>query len=291
VQPYAERPVDVGYRARKVPSWLGELGREKYEIGRRFLKDASSDGLVLDISFREEDRLYGDDWINFVCRCKAMLGVESGASVFDFSGEIQRKVEEHERRNPGVAFRTLKQLYFDDSDGRIALNQISPRCFEAAALRTLLVMYEGDYSGRMQPWRHYVPLKKDHSNYAEVVRVLRDKDRASEIINTAYREVACNPQNMFRTFVAQFDEVVGKRFRPEQHAILPYLTDAEFAGLTVPDWGAHRRWITRRFVEGSYRFFFSTLLGTASPETREKLHAWLKFLLHPLRAVLAQLRS
>ena len=31
---YQDRPIDVGYRARKVPAWLGELGREKYEIGR-----------------------------------------------------------------------------------------------------------------------------------------------------------------------------------------------------------------------------------------------------------------
>src|ERR1700722_5329395 len=61
VLPYAERPIDVGYRARKVPAWLGELGYEKYEIGRIFRDDAVGDGLVLDISFREEDRLYGDN--------------------------------------------------------------------------------------------------------------------------------------------------------------------------------------------------------------------------------------
>src|SRR6185312_2046228 len=35
----SERPVDVGYRARKVPAWLGALGYEKYEIGRRFRDD------------------------------------------------------------------------------------------------------------------------------------------------------------------------------------------------------------------------------------------------------------
>src|SRR5262249_41385017 len=123
VRPYDERPIDVGYRARKVPAWLGELGREKYEIGRIFRSDAINNGLSLDISFREEDRLYGDKWIDFVCNCKAMLGVESGASVFDFTGEIQRNVEAHERRNPGIDFQTLKELYFADADGRIALNQ------------------------------------------------------------------------------------------------------------------------------------------------------------------------
>jgi len=291
VRPYAGRPIDVGYRARKVPAWLGELGREKYEIGRNFREDAASDGLTLDISFREEDRRYGDKWIDFVCDCKAMLGVESGASIFDFTGEIQRNVEAHERRNPGVAFQTLKELYFAEEDGKIALNQISPRCFEAAALRTLLVMYEGEYSGRMQPWRHYVPLKKDHSNHAEVVALLKDPVRATEIIEMAYREVACNPRNTFRCFVAQFDEVVSAAFLPERRAALPYLDDREFGTLSAPGWVARRRWLTRRIIEIGYRLLFSTVLGRATPETRETVQSWLKLLLHPLRAVWGQLRS
>lgn len=291
VKPYAERRIDVGYRARKVPAWLGELGREKYEIGRNFQQDASRDGFVLDISFREEDRLYGDGWVEFVCNCKAMLGVESGASVFDFSGEIQRKVEAHERRNPGVEFQTLKELYFADAEGKIALNQISPRCFEAAALRTLLVMYEGEYSGRMQPWRHYVPLKKDHSNHAEVVAVLKDPVRAGEIIEAAYREVASNSGNTFRAFVAEFDGVISSAFEPQQHASLPYLTDRDFDTLATPGWVARRRWITRSIIEAGYRLLFSTVLGHAKPETREIVQAWLKTLLHPLRSVLAHLKS
>src|SRR6185437_3523665 len=111
VLPYAKRPIDVGYRARKVPAWLGQLGREKYEIGYFFRNAVAAEDLVLDISFREEDRLYGEDWLNFVGRCKAMLGVESGASVFDFTGEIQRRVEDHQRRNPGVTYEELKELY------------------------------------------------------------------------------------------------------------------------------------------------------------------------------------
>jgi hypothetical protein len=291
VLPRSGRAIDVGYRARKVPAWLGELGYEKYEIGRRFQDDAVADNLVLDISFREEDRLYGDDWIDFVSRCKAMLGVESGASVFDFTGEIQRSVDDHARRDPGVDFYTLKRLYFAAVDGKINLSQISPRCFEAAALRTLLVMYEGDYSGRMEPWRHYVPLKKDHSNHADVIAVLKDDARANEIVEAAYREVACNPRNTFRDFVAQFDKVMDQSLRPGQNAALARLDDREFAKLSVLGWVSRRRRVTRRITEWSYRFVFSTVLGRTRPETREIVQAWLKYLLHPLRLVLAQLRS
>ena len=93
-----------------------------------------------------------------------MLGVESGASVFDFTGEIQSKVEQYEKENPGADFYEIRDKFFKKEDGKISLNQISPRCFEAAALKTLMILYEGEYSGILVPWRHYVPLKKDHSN-------------------------------------------------------------------------------------------------------------------------------
>ena len=288
---YADRPIDVGYRARKVPAWLGELGREKYEIGRRFREDTREGELVLDISFREEDRLYGDGWVDFVSRCKVMLGAESGASVFDFTGDIQRKVEKHQRRNPDVDFWTLKKLYFDDVDGQIALNQISPRCFEATALRTLLVMYEGEYSGRMKPWRHYVPLKKDHSNHAEVVALLKDPVRATEITEAAYLEVACNPRNSFRAFVAQFDEAISAACQPRHRATLPSFDDRELARLSASGWVARRRWVTRSVIETSHRLLFSWLLGHTRPETRERVQAWLKVILHPVQLVLAQLRT
>lgn len=288
---YSERPVDVGYRARKVPAWLGELGQEKYNIGRKFRDDAAADDLALDISFREEDRLYGDDWINFVASCKAMLGVESGASVFDFTGEIQRNVDDHERREPGVTFERLKELYFAAEEGKISLNQISPRCFEATALRTLLVMYEGEYSGRMTPWEHYVPLKKDHSNHAEVVAVLKDKARAQQIIEKAYREVACNPRNMFEAFVDQFDDVIEKSLRLDQATARAALGDREFAVSSAPGWVARRRWMTRSIMEFCYRFLFSTLLGRARPETREIVQSWLRYFSRPLRFALRQFKS
>jgi hypothetical protein len=291
VPAYAYREFDVGYRARKVPFWLGDLGQEKYRIGYRFREDAAADGLKLNISFREEDRLYGDDWINFVCNCKAMLGVESGASVFDFTGEIQRAVEAHKARDPDAEFEDVSELYFKDLEGKIVLNQISPRCFEAAALRTLMILYEGDYSGRMTAGRHYVALKRDHSNHADVIAVLKDPTRAQSIIDLAYHEVACNPANTFTTFVGDFDQAMTDAFRPSMKARLAYLDDPQFLKLSSPHLTTRMRWLRRQATELAYRFLFSTVLGRARPETRETVHAWLKYLLRPFRFALRQLQS
>ena len=230
VKPLAERPIDVGYRARKVPMWIGSHTLQKWQIADRFLADAPRYGLRVDISYREEDRIYGEAWIEFISNCKATLGTESGASVCDFTGDIQRNVEAHLKQHPEASFEEVRDLYFKDVDGKIMMNVISPRTFEAACLRTLMILYDGYYSGILKPWRHYVPLRRDHSNMDEVVAILRDPIRAQEVIDTAFQEIALNPAYTFRAMVHRIDEVIAATFQPCEER-LGY-SDDEFAWRT-----------------------------------------------------------
>lgn len=220
---YHERPIDVGYRSRKLSAVYGELGQEKWQLAVRFAADAAKYGLSADISCDEADRIYGRKWIDFVRKCRAMLGSESGASLFDFTGELRPRVEELERELPGLPFEEIRERLFPGQDARVRMNQISPRCFEAAALRTLMVLYEGQYSGILQPWRHYVPLKKDHSNMDEVVTALRDPARWQEIVDRAYEEVACDRRWSYETFADMVGRQLasGREMRNSQPA-LPY---------------------------------------------------------------------
>ena len=208
VVPYESRTIDVGYRGRRLPPWLGELAQDKVVIADQFVADAAASGLKLDISCDESDRLYGRAWTDFVGACRAVLGVESGASVFDFDGSIEAAVRNHLAHHPGTPFKELQGLFFADAEGRIRLNQISPRSFEAAALGTLQVLYPGDYSGILQPWRHYVPLARDHSNIAEVVETIRDPVRWGEITARARDEVALNPLYSYQSMVDTVDSAM-----------------------------------------------------------------------------------
>ena len=87
-KPDAQRAVDVGYRGRPLPAYLGRGAQEKTLIGERFAELAAGSGLRLDIAGAEADRLYGDDWYRFLADCRCLLGVESGASAFDLEGEV-----------------------------------------------------------------------------------------------------------------------------------------------------------------------------------------------------------
>ena len=210
--PIAARPIDVGYRARKVPYWLGSLGVEKWRIAEDFLAATRGSGLVCDIACSEASRLYGARWTRFLTSCKAMLGVESGASVFDFTGQIQRDVEAHAKAHPDAPFEEVQARYFAREEGRIRLNQISPRCFEAAALRTGMVLFEGEYSGILAPGRHYIPLRKDFGNTSAVVEALRDSALLQQCADRTFEEVARNPAHSYIGFVKRFDEVVEQEF-------------------------------------------------------------------------------
>ena len=216
VPPIAARPIDVGYRARKVPYWLGSLGVEKWRIAEDFLAATRGSGLACDIACSEASRLYGAQWTRFLASCKAMLGVESGASVFDFTGDIQRSVERYIAQHPGATFKEVQHRFFREHEGLISLNQISPRYFEAAALRTAMVLYEGRYSGILEPWRHYVPLRKDFANIDQVVAAIKDTVRLQEMADRAYEEVACAYRHSYKAFIQRFDEVIQSELEVRQ---------------------------------------------------------------------------
>ncbi len=216
--PLNKRRYDVSYRGRQYPEWHGRLGLEKWRIAEDFRKEARKHGLRMNISCRERDRVYGRDWVHLLQNSRAVLGVESGASVFDFTGLVSAKVDTVSallgKRNAHYA--ALRERYFADIEDQIQLAQISPRVFEAIALRTLCILYEGDYSGILEPWRHYLPLKKDHSNVAEIVEILKDPWRISEIVANAYAEVALNPAYSYRTFVQRVDGILTSTLSQRQ---------------------------------------------------------------------------
>jgi hypothetical protein len=221
--PYRKRSIDVSYRGRSYPAWHGTPGRERQFIGSRFLKDAKDYRLKCDIRWDERSRLYGAAWVDLLQKSKAQLCTESSIGVFDYDGTISARTETYvdilfdERQKaemPTDVYEEIREKFFKDVEGLINTSVLSPRALEAVAVRTLLIMYEGHYSGVFTPWRHYVPLKKDHTNMAEVVAVLRDEKRAAEIVANAYAEIALNPAYSFKNLVKRFDEILLTHIKP-----------------------------------------------------------------------------
>ena len=163
-KPLTERSIDVGYRARKCPFFLGRKSHDKFLIGKLFLEKTKGLGLRHGVSSKEKDRIYGKKWIDFLSNCKTTLGTESGASIIDFTGKIEYELNRWQAFHPFGSFEDIPAHLLEE-DGKIDLQVISPRCFEAASLGTVMILYPGNYSGILKPGVHYLSLEKGFFEY------------------------------------------------------------------------------------------------------------------------------
>ncbi|MCC8417486.1 MAG: hypothetical protein LN588_03075 [Rickettsia endosymbiont of Bryobia graminum] len=242
--PLQERKFDVSYRGRKYPIWHGRLGLEKWQIADKFSDDAKRFNLKCNISYKEKDRLYGIEWVELLQNSIAVLGVESGASVFDFTGSISFQIDVYENllkkdksffkrflQNSKSVFtqeyNRIRNKYFAEIEDNIQYAQISPRVFEAIALKTLCILYEGKYSGILIPWRHFVPLKKDHSNMKEIVEFIKDPGRVAEIITNAYKEIALDPKYSYKNFISDIDLILERVYDKKKLGGCSHINDLQ----------------------------------------------------------------
>ncbi len=185
----ASRPLDVSYRVRRYDYRLGKLAQEKITLATEFEKYASNTPLSLDISMDESDRVYGDAWFDLLMRSKVVLGTESGASIWDRDGEVAKKVNRFLRKHKGASFDTVFEAVLKPYEGNLWYAAISPRIFEAAAAKTAMVMFRGEYSGVCKPDVHYIVLEKDFSNIAEVLEKIQDTAYLQTMVDRTYTDL------------------------------------------------------------------------------------------------------
>ncbi len=218
-RPRASRRIDIGYRGRVLPYYMGREAREKAFIGQEFKRRAAGSGFKLDIEVDEKKRIYGQAWYRFLADCRAILGVEAGVSVFDLQDEVKAFYERVIRQRPNLSFREWEDLagkLLERWEGKIFYRTISPRHFEAAAFRIVQVLFEGRYSGILEPYRHYIPLKKDFSNFDEVMAMLQDEAFCKELTENAYEDLIASGRYSYRRFVESFDKMlVDHGFSPK----------------------------------------------------------------------------
>lgn len=198
-----ERPIDVGYRARKLPYWLGRHGQLKFELAQRFAERLEDDALVADVSTDDRDAFLGQDWYRFLCRCRVALGCEGGASLLDVDGSVRPRVEAYAREHPGASFDEVERACFPGMDGNVSLHALSPRHFECTITRTCQALVEGDYGGVFRAGRHFIEIKRDFSNLDEVIEQIGDRDACRRIADAAYRDVYESGRYTYRVFARQ----------------------------------------------------------------------------------------
>jgi len=213
LRPLAQRKLLIAYRGRALPFWYGALGQEKMIIGKRMREICDARGLPVDIEWEDDKRIYGPKWYEFLESARATLGTESGSNILDETGSIRAAIESALLHNPDLTYEEAQSQFLGEHEGRIRMNQVSPKIFEAISCRTALILFEGAYSRVIEPDLHFIPLKKDFSNVDEVLTKVSDLDFVEEITTRAFDDVIASGRYSYQNFVADFDASLTARVR------------------------------------------------------------------------------
>lgn len=200
------RPIDIFYRSYKglpgVPRyWLGRHGALKWLVAEKFQEHTRSLPLNVDISMREEDTLFEDDWYKRLLSSKYIIGVEGGASILDRDRSIAARAQEYLSLRPDAPFEEVEAACFPGMDGQLTYIMPSPRHLEACATRTCQVLIEGEYNGILKPWEHYIPVKRDFSNIDEVLDIIMRDELRHDMVERAYDAVIKSEKYFYQSFV------------------------------------------------------------------------------------------
>ncbi|HYW56840.1 MAG TPA: hypothetical protein VE934_07760 [Polaromonas sp.] len=193
-KPFDIRPIDVGYRARKLLPYFGRVGEIKWTIGRDFAKKAQDARLVTDIVIGEQGTLLGEAWLDFINNSKFTLGSNSGSSLLDPRGKIQHDVRAYVTAHPEASFEEVEAACFKGLDSLHEFTAISPRVMEAALLNSCQILVEGRYSGVIEPWEHYIPIKSDASDFERVLEAIQDQPAVQKMISRCRSAILDAPE-------------------------------------------------------------------------------------------------
>lgn len=213
ITPLTERPRDIIYRGRALPYHLGSLGQEKILIAAGVKARAAAYDLTIDIACEESDRIYGDAWLRFIASSRAALGTESGASIWDFTGAIERDTKAYLHAHPHATFDEVLAARLHEDDGKINYTSVSPRLFEAVCLRTALVLFPGHYNGIFEAGKHYIELKKDCSNFADVAAQIKDLRHLEAMTERALQDIILSNRYSEAHFIGVIDAAIDAAYQ------------------------------------------------------------------------------
>ncbi len=213
LEPIRDRAVDICYRARHLPYWFGSAGQLKHRVGDVTKERATNLGYRVDISTDAEDAIVGPKWLDFLASSKAVIGCEGGSSVLDWRGEIRAQIGVLLADNPDATFEEVASAMPEGWDEYEFL-AVSPRHFEAVATKTAQILVRGEYSGILEPEKHYIPLEPDFSNIDEALARLEDVGALQKMVDRAYDEIIVNHDHGHRQFAAEFDRILAATGSP-----------------------------------------------------------------------------
>lgn len=195
--PLNQRGIDVSYRGRRLPNWMGHTGTIKGSIPELIREQVNINEFWIDSSSEESDRFYEDEWFNFLLKSRISIGTPSGSDNLDIYGKYQ------EKWIPG------NSVNHSALDPIAASYQVlSPRLFDYIAAGCLVALTPGSYSN-VPVKNTYFELLPDLSNLSEVIEFSKSRS-AQETVDRSRNTILNDVRYHFSHLVEEVENTYGK---------------------------------------------------------------------------------
>jgi hypothetical protein len=181
ITPREYRKNKIGFIGARYPLWIGDTVRNDFlDFCLNAINEADR---AIQVGKGNVSR---EQWANFLNMSIGTIGAEAGTYYLDKDGYIlkmAKKIFSKNNKEPESLLKfhdVLKQVNY------VSGKAISSRHFEPIGTKTVQLLIEGEYNGILKPDVHYLPVKKDYSNFFEKMSELNDPYRQTEISNCAF---------------------------------------------------------------------------------------------------------
>ena len=179
--PAQDRPLDFVFCGAKYNLYIGD--RERTTILEHLQQHGAEYGLRC--LFHEGTKPQAE-WIKLLQSSWGTMGAESGTYFLERTDETIRHVTVFLKENPQASYEEVQEKFFRHYPNPVSGKALSSRHFEAIGAKTCQVLLEGHYNGILQPWEHYIPVKKDLSDIADAIACFKDAAQRRTIVDRAH---------------------------------------------------------------------------------------------------------
>jgi hypothetical protein len=195
--PLADRPIDLAYRGRSLPNWMGKTGTLKGHIPELISQVIKNENdYIIDVSNREQDRIYGQEWFKFLLKSKVSIGTPSGSDYLDLWGT---EIEEWARKKTKVISKLAPAIPAD-------YTVISPRYFDYVASGNLVALTPGNYSD-IPNENDFLPIRADLSDL-ETVLQFSNSIEAQRIVDQSKERIFSRNDLRYSGYVAEIEKKI-----------------------------------------------------------------------------------
>lgn len=198
---FLKRHTDIGYRGRVLPRWMGSVSSKKFEIVETIQKEIrlKKMSVTTNLSVREEDRLYGNSWKEFLNSTKSQIATGSGASILDLDGRYVDSIF----GPPRILIKPIEPIVF-------RYHMMSPRILDYAASGNIIIKIQGhQYDGIVHD-ENSLTLYEDASNLPDVLKDLKSEDKYESIINYNNEKILFNDDYHFAKLASEVNNQIEK---------------------------------------------------------------------------------